>query len=200
MIKRWTLVCVPMCVELRIQSSTPRVDMDTMDALVFPSRNSRQEQKRPAVGVGALTYHLTKAHRLHQIPRLCSACSKIDIRAVAVSERYVLLTDLWGLEKSATGCRFCAFLIQTLRGKDRHDDVGAALAPFGLTRKHSCSLCLSLEAGILRVYVVAYPDEIGCDGFSLAEFPVYLDEGASSVGEVLGEMGFEFFHSCGKLL
>ncbi|KAK4032695.1 heterokaryon incompatibility protein-domain-containing protein, partial [Parachaetomium inaequale] len=121
-----------------------------------------------AVGLTVPTYPLAGTHRLHHIPELCPACKQIDTRVIAVSERYTLLTNFWDLEVSAIDCRFCALLVQTLRENDNRD-IDTTLAALGLTRKDSCSLCLSLEAGILRVYVAPCCSKITDYGVTLAE-------------------------------
>ncbi len=125
-------------------------------------------------------------HRPNHRPNICDACKRIDTRVIEASERYTLLTNFWDLEESSTYCRFCAMLFQTLRGRD-NQDIDTTLAALGLTRKDPCSLCLSLDAGILRVYVAPFPRTTADYAFTLAKFNVYLDEGAGSVAEILGE-------------
>jgi hypothetical protein len=80
-------------------------------------------------------------------------------------------------------------LVQTLRENNKQD-IDTTLAALGLTRKDSCSLCLSLEAGILRVYVAPSSSKLTEDGVNLAEFHVYLDEGAGLGEEDSGEVAF----------
>jgi hypothetical protein len=142
------------------------------------------------------TYYTSKTHGLHQLPcwALCSSCKKINSRVIADSECYVLLNDCWHLKKSAIGCRFCAFVYQAL-----DHDLEAALAGhglakvrFGLPRTRSYPLCLSLEAGVLRAYVVAPSKSSKTERcLNLAEFSVYLSEDDS-----IGNRSLGFSHSC----
>lgn len=148
-----------------------------------------------AVGLRELsapTYPLAGTHRLHHIPSLCPACKQIDTRVIAASERYVLLANFWNLEGSAIHCRFCALLVQAF--KDNNNlDIETILAGLGFTPKNTCSLCLALDAGVLRVYVAPPSNKTTDDGFTLAEFQVYLDEDAGLGQEILGKVAFNGF-------
>lgn len=138
-------------------------------------------------GLSVPTYPLAGTHRLHHIPNLCPACKQIDTRIIAVAERYTLLANFWDLEGSAIECRFCALLAQAIKD---NANLGLETTPIalGFTRKDACSLCLALEAGILRVYLASRPSKITDDGFTLAEFRVYLDEDAGFRNEISGEV------------
>ncbi|KAH6855641.1 heterokaryon incompatibility protein-domain-containing protein [Chaetomium sp. MPI-CAGE-AT-0009] len=144
----------------------------------------------PTTRLSVPTYPLAGTHRLHHIHNLCPACRRIDTRIIAVSERYTLLANFWDLEGSAVGCRFCALLVQALKDSD-NQDIDTTLAALGLIRNvDACSLCLSLDAGILRAYVAPRSSKITDDGFTLAQFKVYLDEDAGLREEILA--GHEF--------
>lgn len=153
----------------------------------LPLRPALVEAAGGPSGLSVPTYPLAGTHRLHHVSELCPSCKQIDTRTIAVSERYILLANFWDLEGSAIDCRFCGLLMQTLK-ENGNTDIDTTLAAFGLQRNDPCSLCLSLDAGVLRVYVATRSTRITDDGYTLAEFQVYLDEYAGLSAQSLGEI------------